>query len=736
MRRTHLLALGFLLAACRPNPELAELPAPEAAAPQGPTLADYAAQIDPGPQPMLTEGLPPWMFEMLGLEASPADPADALLRRSAKEQAEFDAKLKAGIDDNVGVVLAIRSIARSVVLAEQAAAKGGTDAETLARLERVYAAVDVPMLAGDRNAFGTFITLFAEAAAAEGAGPSDAGQLQQLAGVVQAAVRAAGPLHRHTVAELVRSAPEHPAVPTALLAAAKAKRGTEEAWPVAVARLAVNASSSPEQQLDLARVCYAALEVDCGDQALAAAGNAKGIEGVRESGALAKRIVALADASDLEPRLERARAQLALGRFAAARAELEALRRAAPNDARPVAGLAKLAIETELDFIGASKIIDDAGPLQNADEAYYEIALGTRATAAMATTIPQAMSGDRERTAAMLRPVLERTQRDAEGYAALGNPDGRFLSLVLDVGESLLDQYVETGAPSLRAIGDLTSRIVALQSQIPDHGHTYRLLMSATVFEPDRARAIAAAGVLAPGGPEHDALSLRRARALCDLAVTWTDAELAGQCLQEAQTLARSQESMLMGADATLTVAQLSGRASWVTVAETYDALLDDDMTPEDARALNNVAMALWQLGKHETAINAWNLSAQLATEWADVPQLNLALARTADGSPEAIAAVQAFTNEGGAPGVKLVALAWLKAWAKGKKAKTAAEAALAAAIESEAASAMRPTAPDPYAGLLLQGTLKASFAYTTQQGLQIQLDASGRPWAVMAPPR
>ena len=68
--------------------------------------------------------------------------------------------------------------------------------------------------------------------------------------------------------------------------------------------------------------------------------------------------------------------------------------------------------------------------------------------------------------------------------------------------------------------------------------------------------------------------------------------------------------------------------------------------------------------------------------------------------------------------------------------AKTAAEAALAAAIESEAASAMRPTAPDPYAGLLLQGTLKASFAYTTQQGLQIQLDASGRPWAVMAPPR
>ena len=48
----------------------------------------------------------------------------------------------------------------------------------------------------------------------------------------------------------------------------------------------------------------------------------------------------------------------------------------------------------------------------------------------------------------------------------------------------------------------------------------------------------------------------------------------------------------------------------------------------------------------------------------------------------------------------------------------------------------MRPTAPDPYAGLLLQGTLKASFAYTTQQGLQIQLDASGRPWAVMAPPR
>lgn len=732
-------AFGLSLFGCRPNPELAELPGVDDAPAAAPSLSvqDYAAAMDPGPQPMLTEGVPPWMFSTIGLSPSPTDSPRMLLRRSKEAREEFEAKLEAGIADNVSMVMAIRSIACAVVLAEQAAAAGERDAETLAQLERAYAAIDVPLLAGDRNAFGQFVTLFAQAAAADGADLTDARQLQDLAALVQGAVRAAGPLHRHTVAELVRRAPDDDAVPTALLAAANARRGTSDSWPLPVAKLAIETrgegASGPEQ-LDLARVCFAALDLACGDAALAKASAAKGYEGVVESGALAKRIVELDGATGVEERVERARAHLELGRHEAAKEDFETLRKESPKDARPVAGLAKLAIETELDFIGASRMIDAAGELENGDEDYYEISIGTRATAAMADTVPRAISGDRAATGRTLEPLLQRMQSDAKAYAALGNEDGRFLVLVFDVAATLLEQYVATGAPSLGDVKGLTGRIMELQSQIPKHAHAYRLLMTASLFERDRSKAVAAVGVVAPGGPQSDVLALRHARALCDLALTWSDGPLAEQCMQEVERMPRSLPQMQLHADSLLTVVQLTGKVSWLVVGKAYEALLEDNMTPGDARALNNVAMALWEMGNRETALNAWRLSAQVADDYGGVPQLNLVLAKAELEGTKPEAAVRGFTGESREPGVKLVALAWLEAWAKGKKAKKAAGDALRAAIEDASNSAMRPTPPDPHSGLLLQGTLQASFSYTARQGLDIRLDASGLPWAVFAP--
>ncbi len=675
---------------------------------------------------------------MIGLPPEATDPPEVLRTRSAEAQAEADALTKSGLAGNLELVRAIRLTARAVVLAEQAAAAGAADSETLARLERVYAAVDVPLLAGDRNAFSQFITLFAQAAAAEGKGPSDGAQLQQLAGVVQQAVRAAGPLHRHTVATLVRTAPEHADVPTALLTVAKARRGMGDDLAVQLATVAVErlgAEATAEQQLEVARICYDALDLACGDAAAEAGASAKDAADVKRDGNLARRIVELANANTFDPQLERAQAQLELGRWQAAKDDFKALRIVAPNDARPVTGLAKLAIETELDFIGASKTIDDAGSLENADEAFYEIAIGTRATAALADLIPRAVASDPRTMGQLLTPLFERTRQDAAAYAALGNADGTFLVLALDVGRTLLDQYVSGTSPSLRSIPKLTDRIVRLQSELPEHGHSYRLRMSAALFEGDRATAFAALDA-DPRGPEADSLAFRHARALCDLAITWSDGGLASRCFEEATKLPASTMQQQLLSDALVTAAQLTGTTSWTAVAKALEPRLDDDMTPEDARVLNNMGMAMWQLGNGETAINAWTLSAQLAQEYGGVPQLNLIAAQAAGDTVKASAAMRGLTAEDRQAGVRITALAWLHAWAKGKKAKAAAKATLTKTIEAEAQAGARPTLPDPYRGLLLQGSLQASFSYTVRQGLDIELDASGLPWAVMAPPR
>lgn len=743
MRRLHpFVALAVILLGCRPNPELAALPGVddhEGAAAEAPSLEAFADAMDPGPQARLTEDLPPWMFEMLGLRAEPTEPHAVLLKRSARAQADVDVMAKEGLPDDTAIFMAIRATARSLVMAEQAAAEGPLDGDTLARLERVYSVVDVPLLASDRSTFGQIISLFARQAAAEGKGPADAAQYQQLAGVVQRAIRAAGPLHRHTVAELIRNHPDHEGVPTALLAAANARRGTQDDWPVPAAKVAVrrrgDAATGPEQ-LSLARVCYAALDLACGDAALEAAGDAEHVDAVKELGALATRIVALEGEPGFDAQLERARAQLALGRHFAAKSEFEALRASAPDDARPVAGLARLAIETELDFIRAAEIIDGAGPLENADEDFYELAIGSRATAALTVFMPRAAAGELDQMGDELHALLERMQRDAAGYAALGNPDGRFLQTVFDVTGVLLAQYEGEGKVSLSAIPDLTARIAALQSKIPNHGHSYRLLMSASLFEPDRGRAVAATGTRAPEGDAHDELAARRARALCDLAVTWSDGALAEQCLQASRDLPRSPLALGLQADALVTTVQLTGKVSWLKVGQAYEAALDDDMTPEDARALNNVAMALWEMGNLDTAVEAWTLSAQLAEEFGGVPQLNLLVARSPEGSPQAIAALEGLMTEDRKPAVRIAAMAWLATWTKGKKAKATAEKALAEAIAEEAKTGMRPTPPDPHSGLLLEGTLQASFGYAVKDGLQIQLDASGLPWAFMAPPR
>lgn len=741
--RPYVSCLGLLcltLAGCQPKAGPTETPEPTATAPQPLTAEEIADAIDPGPQKALSDALPPWVLAALGVDVPRSATAADLLARSAEAQRDSEERLRAGAND-ANLVMAVRSMARAVVLAEKAAALGAHDAPTLARLERLYTAIDVPHLLGDRSVFTQMIAMFAQAAQADGAAATGQ-QMQELADLVQRSVAAAGPLHRRTVAELLRAAPEDAAVPTALLEVASAReRG--DAWSVQVVALALAQAgdkATAQQQLTAATTCFQALDVACGDKALAAArtlgAEADALRNASEDGERAHRALDLAQDTTADGRIARARAELELERYDEAKAAFEALQAAFPNDARPVAGLAKHAIETAFDFQGAHQLIEGSSAREHADREYYELAIGTRAMAALAAIGPMVVGGQRDEASAALRLFFDRTRKDVDGYATQGSSDAMFLGLILDFGEDLLAQYKATGTVELGDLSPLFQRASDLHTKYPDNPHAYRLLMSLALFERDKARALAAvrAPLPADAAPE---LKARRVRALCDLAISWSDAALAKQALQESDALASSTtpRDLAVRADTLLTAKRLTGQGEWGAWG-LYERIIDEPLDTPDARPINNVGVAAWHVGEKETARNYWSGAIKFGDKHRDVARLNLAVTSASPGDAASLAEVQALARSSEVVGVRVVAHAWLVSWAKGKKAQQDARAALHTAIDEAAKESTRASPPDPYSGVLMEGTLQAGLGYAVKTGLQIQFDSQGVAWAILAPER
>ncbi|MEX1366733.1 MAG: hypothetical protein AB1Z98_26645 [Nannocystaceae bacterium] len=752
----------LVVAACRTPPAPASSRSPDSAPvaaldqDQGPTLAEIADAIDPGPVAPLTADLPAWLSTGLSLPSSETDAEDRLQQARAAWQA-WENRSTADDDGVAEMLQALVELARALALAERAAGEGpgappgatpGATIEALLLLEPIYSLIDVPQLANDRSLFARMVPAIA-AMITEGGEVQLGGSLEELWQRVAQGLRSAGGLHLRTVSQLLRSAPQHPSIPEVLSRTAQTVHRDDEALAVGIMRRSLalrGVEASAAHWLDLASICYRSLEFGCGDQARrrakaqAPADDDALAERLRESLTQAKHAhaaVELRDAPGLEDRLEQAGALMELSRYADAQPIYEQLHRLHPDDARPVAGLANVALSDRIDFVGAYEILERARPRDHLDQQWYELAIGVRATMLLDNVLPQLADQSPDEIFATLRPALLQMDADIAGLEATGADQGKVLRYAYDLGlEAWPKLRADSSAQLLQLVRAQLARARALQAQVPHSRHAYTLVLAAAELSDDRAAALSVLDL--PPPPMHaEALAARRAQAALDLVATWDAAERVDQLVERIVAIDRADQpwsSRRLAVDARVVARRLGHPGELAALEQRYRGLRQEPSGAEDPLLLNNLAAVVAQQGRTADAL-ALLTEAEAHAEPGQVDLIRLNMLGTriragVFGAPER-EDLEALQRSTAAVEVRLLAHAWRVVATTGREQRRA-RAALAAAAAEEASTNFRPRNLPGRAGVILRGTLEAGLGYSTTEGLQLELDTAGVPWLVV----
>jgi tetratricopeptide (TPR) repeat protein len=718
--RAVVVAAALIGLACAPYwtetpPETAR---PDASAPLADRLAELADAIDPGPQPLLRADLPDWIERMV---ATPPK-GDAIRRWDALDASASDRER----------IEALLELCRATSLAEKQLAAKKVDIATLLVLERAYHIFDRPPLAADERTFVRWLGEFAKVAAASGA-LDDQRMIAELARTVGTATQAAGALHRQTVARILRMAPEHRAVPDVLARTARGLGQSDPELAVDAMRLAIEtrppASVEPEHQLELAVLCFTALELQCGNEARQAAAPARH-EGrslplfarVDELAKLASEAVRLGDRADVDARLRRAEIMLALRRFDDAGDLYRTLHRQQPKDARAVAGLARHAIASEGDLHAAYQLIERSEATEHRDRTYYEIAIATRATALLQDVLPRAAEGGPTAAIDAATPYLAKLRADVLAYEQLGAEDGIVLHFLLDRLDEAIDllRHGKTDALRLRARSLLPS-VRELQERVPSNIHAYRLLMAAATFSSDRKAAFEVVDAPLPElGPHARDAALRRARARLDLALAWEELDRLDDVL--ASELDPASKAHALGVKA-----RLGGDRS--AAIEAYRTAAADPAAP--AVVLHDLAVLLHEHGDAKAAQQAWDRAAQrVSDDRRDIVRMHEFIA---SAEPRFLD-IERYTRSADRE-LALLALRWAAHLAPPAQVPAIRKSLRRAEAEVRRVT-LRPTLPPGRAGVLLATHLDFDLAYVGDGGLEFVFDVTLAPWLVLSPPR
>lgn len=717
--------VAIALASCRPEATKQPQPDPHTArtpATTEPTLAD---RIDPGRVDGLMVGMPAWALHELGIDRAPHD-AEALRAalqswRGLPKHASSGQQIAAAVQ--IGMVL---------LALEQAAPAGADDPERMVALAQLYGAFDMPLLFDRKGVFGQMLAATARVLAQSTEGDADARARELLAWLPEAFSRLPG-LHRRAVARLLRDAPTRPELPD-LLEGLAAAETPESGNPVALRREALRLRGRyalPQQRRALAQACFDALDLACGDAAMAAAGAGDGdatptkaeVATERERAA---RAIALAKAKSLDERLERARLLRQLGRVRDAHAAFASLRRDAPKDARVLGGEIDAQLLIDLDFDHAYETLVAAPEaLEHREPQYLELSVGVRAMHLAYTVLPTAAAGGLGAAIEAVLPLLPPLRRDVDELAAAGVDVGVVLQFVLGLGDELLPIVLADDHAALLALArGLLPRAQALRARTPDSPHSLDVLIAAAQFSSDGEAARAA---LAGALPTDPALARRVAMTRLTLALTFDRAEDLDPIARDLDALPPSFPPAMR----TRMHARLDA-VRWRMVGDTrardraierYGTLLAEANDTADVPDLSNLSALLLDTGRQAEAAVPLARALELSSD-DNVATIQAALMLT----PIDLAALERVTtrDEGQAG---LAARRELAARTTEPKARARWRAAVR---EAEAKPPVRARVLPNAAGLGADSSLQIGVGYSTAtgltHGLQLNLDAGPTP--------
>lgn len=551
-----------------------------------PRLSALADRIYPGPQTDLRSRMAPDLLADVDEQPEGVNP------QYAAEQALMAALLHwreaEAIDEPT-----MRAVARAVARAE-GLAEAGREPELQLVLIDAYAAIDERI-----DEAGSMFT-----------GPPE---------VVHA-------LLRRTAASLLRSHASHPQVPAVLMALSEAARRREDFELAAeILRVQVEWLGAQAGTVHLwaqAEACYRALTPACGDAATAR---------LRAAGDDVGNLQWLADQvgrvtgptpTDVAGLLDRADGLRALERLSEAAQLYARAAEAAPSDARPRVGQARLALlrgdpDAALAQLTAARAMDHRG------RDYHELAIALRWSQ---------LADESTRGAA-----LAELQGLVEGYRRIEPARAMVLGL-------LLKSQTDGGAG---LAGEDQARIAGLVREFPGSPDVRRLAYVAAQIAPSAELALAA--VRAPLPAEMDrSIAALRTRTWFDVAARW---DLRGELPGIVGTIGGWPEADRgeLWATALAARATLAGEPMPPAVLEFFTRLAGEDAPESRARAFNNLAvlgaqaevearMKQWtealDLG-HEVDVVRLNMAGMFVQHEPSRPQLGPLLSQLAEGSPQ-----------------------------------------------------------------------------------------------------
>ncbi|MBI5490408.1 MAG: hypothetical protein HY905_23935 [Deltaproteobacteria bacterium] len=743
------LVAALLLAACGPRSGPA-VPAPE-------TLAEVcAAPRDEERPPLLTEAVPEDLREWLGsLIAPAATPAEARARAEsalasfrALEDPTTVSSLGLG-----GMVLLYLQVLEAVWLLEPLWPADAVDppAELAALLEPVYEGLRLPAIVSGgfvQQLGGVVVQLLAES---DASGELIAAALQLLR-ILPDRARV---LQRHVALPLVCDPGAPPDLALEALRHLADAAGDAGNWHEGLAlqrEIVRRAPENVDDAYELAVTAYRAGRVEDGDQAAADADALCGTDCDRRPASLeryaaAARVLEQGAADDPEARLALAAALEAVARNSEAKDLYETVASELPDDARPLTGLARLAMTEALDVAAALPLLESAGP-DHRDADYYELLVACRAMTAFYVILPQLAQAP-ERAAELLGPTLASVHEAAAAYLEFQPARASVVLLLLEAVEQGMEGSSGLESDELvgRALQAVAERALDAAARFPDSPEVARLVVATALFAPTADEAFAALERPLPAELARDLdTAVRRAALFLHGILRWNEpgrADAARALIDDipAEGLGVSWATLLR-ADLAAASWRLGAGATAEEARDAYLAAIADESLPAEqrARALNNLGVVLAALGD-PAAAERLRRAEESSDEDYDIAQFNRLALAVSSPSPAAEALenlrahmVEVSGDDGQPATMRRLAWRWL-AWTAEREGKPDEARAF---LESADALPTSPYFFDPLRadlGVLSRGEFQFGLGYSSLQGLVINLDTGSWLWLVVPPP-